>query len=417
MTRIAYVLLACLALVLSGASCGKLGSGSHNKGGFDRVLILYSAGSNSLSRALDLDIEDVKKSWLPRKSAGTAVVAAIHRRGTPAVIVRMYRDKKDRPVADTLKTLENSASLVDPDVMRETLAYIRDNFRSEHYRMEFSSHASDWLPDSGWTFEPPTKSVSRTSGNVRPNSIGQEEVSGRNYEMTVDEFKDAIPMRLDALLFDACLMAGVEVAYALRDICDYMALSPAEVMAEGFDYSRLVADLLQKDAAMAVRDVCAHFFEQYDQMPDDDRGKSATVSAVSTSAMEDFAGICRDLFSRYRAGLERPARVPQYFDGSNKTYYNAALGTEMSLHWCYDLQDVMSAAGISVRDMELLQAALDEVVYYKATTKRRYSMGTPHWLDIEAFCGLTMYLPSLGSDTMTDYYRTLEWNRVTGLVE
>ena len=37
--------------------------------------------------------------------------------------------------------------------------------------------------------------------------------------------------------------------------------------------------------------------------------------------------------------------------------------------------------------------------------------------DINTFCGLSMYLPADGSAHLDNYYRTLSWNRATGLVK
>lgn len=407
-----------IVAALSVASCGLFGTEEKERDSYDRVLILYSAACNNISGSLSQDLIDVSKSCLPGKSAATAIVSVAHNISRPAAIVRMYEDKNGNSVMDTLRTYAEDVSLADPAVMREALSYVREQFDSEHYRMVFSSHASDWLPDSKWCFYPPKDVSSNGDKGIVTQSIGNEVVSGVTYEMTLDEFRNAIPMKMDAILFDACLMAGVEVAYELRDVCDYLGFSPAEVLADGFDYHRIADDLLQVDAADAVRDVCAHFFEQYENQPDYLR--SATISAVRTSEMDALAECCRSLFERYREGLDRPSRVPQFFDGvyeKTGSQYNAAMDSVLVLHWCYDMQDIMSAAGISGASAAELQAALDRVVYFKKTTERRYSVGDPHYLPIEAYCGLTMYLPSLGSNVMTDYYRTLSWNKATVLVQ
>ena len=37
--------------------------------------------------------------------------------------------------------------------------------------------------------------------------------------------------------------------------------------------------------------------------------------------------------------------------------------------------------------------------------------------DINAYCGLSMYLPCKGDATLDAYYKTLDWNIATKLVE
>lgn len=50
-------------------------------------------------------------------------------------------------------------------------------------------------------------------------------------EMELEEFAAAIPDgQLDFIVFEACLMAGVEVAYVLRGKTDYILSSAAEIV-------------------------------------------------------------------------------------------------------------------------------------------------------------------------------------------
>ena len=59
-------------------------------------------------------------------------------------------------------------------------------------------------------------------------------------EIEIKDLANAIPYKLDYILFDACLMATVEVAWELRNVCDYLAVSPCEIPAAGFDFRNLV---------------------------------------------------------------------------------------------------------------------------------------------------------------------------------
>lgn len=60
--------------------------------------------------------------------------------------------------------------------------------------------------------------------------------------MNIDDLHEALQVlpKLDFLLFDACFMESVEVAYALRDCGDYMISSPTEIPGVGAPYEDVV---------------------------------------------------------------------------------------------------------------------------------------------------------------------------------
>ena len=81
-------------------------------------------------------------------------------------------------------------------------------------------------------------------------------------------------------------------------------------------------------------------------------------------------------------------------------------------HFFYDLKDILVKAGITAEETAQLQDALDQCVLYKAATDYFIS------IRIRYACGLSMYLPSKGSDFLDGFYKEhLDWNRATELVQ
>ena len=71
-------------------------------------------------------------------------------------------------------------------------------------------------------------------------------------------------IHFDYILFDACLMSQVEVAYELRNAADYLILSPAEVMSAGFPYFKMTKHLLSVDnTEQNVINVAKDFIDYY----------------------------------------------------------------------------------------------------------------------------------------------------------
>jgi hypothetical protein len=216
--------------------------------------------------------------------------------------------------------------------------------------------------------------------------------------MEIADFAEAIPMKLDYLLFDACLMGGIEVAYELKDKCNMIAFSQAEVLAQGFNYKTITEHLLNNNEVAYPDRVCQDYIDYYTAQSG--AYKSATVSLIDCSKLEPIAEICSELFSKYREGLGKisPSKVQRFYTGNH--------------HWFYDLKSIISQAGATEEELEQLQNALDECVLFKGHTPEFLSE-----FKITVFSGFSMYLPCNGGVELDKYYRTLKWNKATGLVE
>ena len=203
-------------------------------------------------------------------------------------------------------------------------------------------------------------------------------------------------MHLDYILFDACLMGGVEVAYELHEKTDMIGFSQTEVLAEGFDYKQLTTHLLQNEEADPER-VCEDYFVQYDIQ--DGVYRSATISLVDCTMMDELVSVCRNLFDTYREQIRSldPDGVQQFF--------------RSSYHWFYDLESILTKAGATEAELNCLYNALDKCMIYKAHTPDFMNA-----FDILTYCVLSMYLPSQGSAELDKFYETLKWNQATGLV-
>ena len=444
--RHTIVVAGLMALLLSFASCSPDWRGemepdfstpSRNPGGrlaspeSRNVLILYSAGFNSLTSYLTEDIEDLKSGWLPGRSRNDDIVLVYshfpavsgrYSEPNPPVLARLYRGADGNPVADTLVVYDGSVISSSPAQFNSVLSYIKESFPAAGYGMIFSSHATGYLP-AGFYQKPDTYiykgntdeqySLSSHGAVAAPyvelphdpsmpavKSVGQDQVGSSgsyvSYEMELADFAEAIPMKLDYLLFDACLMGGIEVAYELKGKVGKVGFSQAEVLAEGFNYAQLTEHLLL-NADPDPRGVCEDYFMQYDVQ--EGVYRSATISMIDCDALEPLAAVCNELFERYRDAISvlSPGRVQRYYRSGH--------------HWFYDLESILVEAGITDAELERLNAALDLCVLYKGHTP-----GFMNSFEINTFSGFSMYLPSHGKPELDRYYRSLKWNEATGLV-
>ena len=395
-----------------------------------KVMLLYSDGCNSLSSFLSEDINDLCTGWLPRqKRADDVILVYSHQpasRGqysqpSSPVLFRLYAESDGTAVRDTLIVYEPGTISSSSGQLNNVLTYVNRTFPAKSYGLIFSSHATGYLP-AGFYSKPGDYHFSEgrmmsqgTGRRVTPTpvpyiepeqdpdmpavkSVGQTVIGSSSYEMDIRDFAEAIPMKLDYILFDACLMGGIEVAYELAGKCDRLGFSQAEVLAEGFNYQTLTSHLLGNRSESDPYNVCKDYFTQYDVQSGVYR--SATISLIDCNRLEPLAGLCKTLFDKYSDNIQkiRPSEVQRFYRSSK--------------HWFYDLQSILEKAGITAVEKAEFLECLDDCVLYKGATPSFMNE-----LPINTFSGFSMYLPSNGNTELSKYYKTLKWNISTGLVK
>lgn len=398
-----------------------------------RVVLMYQAGYNSLSDCLRDDLNDVINGWLPNGGMKDNVLLVYTHQPardgqynvkTTPYLLRLSAGAGGNARIDTLVTYPKSSISSSAEQLNKVLTYVVDNFPAKSYGMTFASHSTGYLPagfygrSDSYVYKLKRAGAmgSRPSqpGPVpyyepyqdpslpRVRSIGQDQQGTTggyvSYEIDIRDFAEAIPVKLDFILFDACLMGGAEVAYELREKCHRLGFSQAEVLAEGLDYTRITPHLLGGSEA-DLESICNDYFIHYDSQTDP-FSRSATISLIDCSRLEPLAQTCREIFSNNRNGLASitPYRVQRYYRSGH--------------HWFYDLESIIMNAGASDDEMAALHEALDNCVLYKGHT--------PEFMcefEIKTFSGFSMYLPCNGNKELDKYYRTLKWNQATGLVE
>lgn len=391
-----------------------------------QVLLMYLAGYNSLFRFLKADFEDILTGWLPRNTANDNILLIyIHlaeygnyNRPVSPVLIRVTRDDNDESsaVLDTLVVYDKNTISSSPEQLNNVLTYVKDSFDADHYGLTFSSHSTGYLP-AGYTSNSYTLKLqshepfleSHGSGavpytefirdNYRPEvkSIGSDREGGLSHEIELTDFAECLPFKLDYIMFDTCLMGGIEVAYELKDKCDLIAFSQTEILAEGFNYKTLVPHLL-KNKTPSLADVCKDYFDHYNALNGDER--SATISLIDCKQLDRLADACKEIFANNRKGL------------ATIDYDSVQKYTDENWHWFYDLEDIIVKAGASSTELESLRMAMDKCVIYKAHT--------PSFMNdffINTHCGFSMYIPANGSAYLNRFYKGLQWNKATSLVE
>lgn len=455
LSRILLLLLVASSVVCAVQSCESPLDRNHS-GGYESVFIYCGLGYNNLSSYLRENLDDLQDGVLPGLNDNRAIVAYCHNTNinTPTryedpdsanfscpVLIQIYR-YQGKAKSDTLKVYDDEKISTSPDAFRKALEDIVSLFPSQHYGMLFSSHGTGWLPQGYAT-------RGENSDYANALSVQEEEETpnspfpltktvgaffrGSSYnsiEIDIRDFATSVPMKLDYLIFDACLMGNIETAWELKAICDYLVVSPSEVLAQGMVYESLSWNLLSGDKA-DLETVCREYFERYDALSDYNR--SATISLIDCNKIADVADAFseivnsnRDTYKRYvqrdsvpsdpddRDGLsyyEYYQKVTQELKNRRKQVQGYFYSASSPKAYFYDIRDVASHIGASEEQLSKLDSALEDCIIYHSETP--YFFNTP----LENCCGLAVYLPYEDWTKLNAYYRKLSWNDVAGLVE
>ncbi|MBP9019754.1 MAG: hypothetical protein KBG04_08055 [Bacteroidales bacterium] len=380
---VATALLITIAVAIT--SCSKDGSES----GYNRIILVYLAANNNLSNYASDNVSNLLKGYLPKENSNDVLLVYSHLMDHTPVLLRIYRDDNGVPQQDIVANYDNQNSTT-PQVLNSVLKKIKIIFPAKEYGLILWSHGTGWLPQNYYDNPEMFGVFMPDPYSDIVKSFGFE--SG--VEMDIKEMAASIPYHFSFIIFDCCLMGGVEVAYEVKNKCDYIIASPAEVLATGFPYDVIMEPLFRSKADL--EEVCQRYFDFYDSQ--NGVYKSATIALYRSDKFDELAAVCKSIFATNREKLNslQVTGIQRYF--------------RLNKHWFYDIGDFISRIA---SQQELLQFndALSKVVIKKLTT--------PTFLDftINSYSGLSTYIQSNGSSFLDSYYKGYKWNIATEMVK
>ncbi len=377
----------------------------------EKTVLVYMIANNDLSGNAVSNLADLKKGFIPQKEDGNVVVY-YHVPNKNPYLFNIVKGADGAVKVDTAyvfpaRNSATTASLASAMNVTATL------FPAEETGLILWSHGTGWLP-TGFYEKPVEDKLEPISENA-PSAV--EDLPYYNVKMSRDgasgggvrsfgsdsgkeiDLKDlaaALPYKVSFIIFDACLMGGIEVMYELKDSTDYILASPTEIMAAGFPYSEIMEPIFAEPTDL--ESVAMSYYLAYkNALPSTNFG---TISLVKTSELENVAEITSEIFSSNRA------KIPVVRVGDLQRYYT------MNKHWFYDFSHFVEKIATPEQYEEFTQA-LNKAVVYKAATDRFFDID----INPETFSGVSSYVPVPYNTTLANYYKDLKWNKATGLFE
>lgn len=354
----------------------------------ERTVIIYMAAENDLD-----DLNDRESQW--QKDYDEILVGAKQLKTGQNLILyvdRLYKTKKPQIIevtpsgAKTIRTYDSDGYTSDPAVMKEALQWIISKYPAKSYGLVMWGHSDG----TGWLIHPKNSAFAKQSRafmlDLGTNSNG--ELMWMNIP-TYAKVLSSLP-HFDYIFFDVCSMMTAEVAYEIRNACDYIIGSPAEVPACGAPYQYVVPDLFLPKEVIGkkiIDDYIGHI-----GLPQD---TGLPMSVVKASKMPAFAQATMEALGKVRNDFHYPVSP----NISNCIYYYISIYSDQH-PMMTDVRDFMFR-NLSTEDFEDWDDVYHQTIEYSVHPSKKWV--TTYGIDFSSFTisddnfgGLSMFIPQAG---------------------
>jgi len=217
----------------------------------DWTIMVYLDGDNNLEDAAIDDINEMEHGG--GSSENVNVITLIDRH--PAYDSsngdwtggRYYKILDDNSLDINSQLLSDlgEVDMADPDTLENFLRFCFNSYPADHYALIIWDHGSGIF------------------GACVDDTTGSDAI------LYVDEIQSAIKNAanaygesIDIIAFDCCLMGMIEVAYELRNLCDYFIASEETIPWDGFDYEPIIA-LVNANSSISAKSFAMGIIDAY----------------------------------------------------------------------------------------------------------------------------------------------------------
>lgn len=360
-----------------------------------RTVLVYMAADNSLSKFVKADLDELKEGMASIGNAagmhllvyidtGSPRLVEIEKKGNAVVetIIKEYPDRNSCGVDETTEVFD--------DVFGDA------RYQAGSYGLIYWSHGDGWIP------------------NPLPASrwIGQDIGDEGTFYMDIADLAAVLRKapHFDFIMFDACFMQSVEVAFELRDYCDYYIGFPAENPGPGAAYDRMFPYMFQEGAAVKMAEAT---FAAYEELYTGTMGSNSNwtmgtaISVLKSSKLQELAAATARVLSEVAVD-ERATLRESVFNYDQRDFWSSShIGY-------YDFVEMMEALELGDAVMEEWKQVYDATLVYWNTTPKIYSMSTGLF-SMERANGVSHYIPSASKPSVVKAYRSMEWYKAAGL--
>lgn len=379
-----------------------------------QTVFMFFPWSNSLLSDFKRTVEDMQTVVAQRSMKDERIMVFMATSEREAVLFELKK-QNGRCLTDTLRRYSDR-----PFTSRQWLTSLFSEVMTlapaSRYGMVVGCHGLAWVPVQGQRNarkrlgsqeridkEDSLYKEERIDKEGEPNDLMHFEVQGPvttrfiggTYPETQIETTDLADAMADAgfhteyILFDACYMSSVEVAYELKDVTHYLIASPTEVLSYGFPYITMGKHLLGTPNYKGIVDSFISFYSSYN-LP------YGTVAVTDCTQLDALAAIAQQI-NAVAAEQLVPNGV-QIMDGYSPTLF-------------YDLGHLMSLKDAGTVLTAAFAEQLEKTVPYKGHTGQYFTTLKDAPVDIKHYSGLNTSQGSLNH--MADRLSETAWYKAT----
>lgn len=363
---------------------------------YDRTVLAYIAAENSLSYGAfhQQDIDEMLQAAgdIPTNSR---LLIYLDDTSNPRIL-SIEQQSGRRPTSRVVYEYSEEQNSGDVETLRTVMEWVYDNYPSSTYGLIFWSHGDAWLPAKAI----PQRSI--CIDNERNN------YSNSGSKMDIADVADVLAgfPCFEFIMFDACFMQAVEVAYELRNVARYVIASPAEIPNPGAPYERMVKPFFSVPFDGA--EVVEQYYRMYNDsvMPVYDYGSDrygVSLSVINCTHLDALANATAGMITKYVSRDEATdlKGVQRYYPLSSK-----------SRPEFYDMNGYMQRLITDEADYVRWKSVFDLAVPYARSTAWWYSNDayTQH-VDLDNYGGVSCYVPQDRSiyDGLNEKFRATSW--------
>lgn len=364
------------------------------------AIVVYLAGANSLSADLRQNINDIRDNYKPSANKELYIFYKGSTSTYPPTLYRVKRnsDGNGANVLIEVKRYSQSVSSTSEEMIDEVLSdvLLREDV-SVIADLVLSSHSSSWIPNG----ISPVKLSNET--RISQYSFG-EDTDFEPKTININDLAEVLKKyNLNSIIFDSCFMGSVEVFYEFRNCAKYILASPAEVLADGFNYKGTTKYLSREFTLEVLSEFAAEvkrYYMNYNYVgdwsePEKTFIQSITLTISDSDYMEELAQEVKKITDKYSSLSNNINAAPTIrYDGRSgyaKDYKQY-------------LDNLISMYGNSAE-----RAPLD-AVWAKAFPTYHHSPMLFNKINLTGSSGVAGYIYRTDVNaTVNNYYKTLEW--------
>lgn len=321
----------------------------------DRTLILYMSSDNSLGSIANDLLHRIRGNITPKNSN---LLILIDRESTPTLYHLSNNNLK------IIKEFQGITS-IDPECISQVLSLSKSRFPSIETGLVLWSHGSSWLPSG--------------SRNNTFRSFGYTKGS----ELDIKKLGKSIGFHYDYIIFDACLMGGIEIYSEFAEKANFILGSPSIIPSSGILSVSAIDTLINNNNPLEKRlkTVCDLYIEGNSTINTD-------VSLVSTNHLNSFLAHLKPLVE-----YNRHKKI-------SSSHLKDRYPIRGNIH-LYNLEECITEI-FPLNDTHILDSMSRFVEYSRSSSSDRYA--------------ISVFVPYQNTESYISYYKSLIWNKSTSWI-